>query len=283
MIEGRVLLVTGSVLPEPDLESAAVVEALVALGIDATVVSWTDPDVDWAAAGRVVIRSAWDYPDHLTRFLDWCDQVAGVSELWNPAPVVEWNSHKGYLLDLAAAGLAVIPTGLCGEDAGVIVADAAREVGWDDIVLKPAVGVGGFGVETFPFDAPAAQTHLEMLNELGDALMQPFLPGLETSLVWLGGEFSHAVAKPTSAGEFRAQPHLGARLEPTTASPAQMAVGQSALDAVGSDLLYARVDLVELEGIPTVMELELIEPSLFLGVSGTVGRFAQVVAEVLAE
>ncbi|MCP5030104.1 MAG: hypothetical protein GY929_27865 [Actinomycetia bacterium] len=279
MSGGQVLLVTGSVLPEPDDESASVVKALLALGIDAALVSWADPGVEWAAAERVVIRSAWDYPDHLDRFLSWCDQVAGVAELWNPAPVVEWNAHKGYLLDLAAAGLPVIPSGLCGEDAGVMVAEAAGEIGWDAIVLKPAVGVGGFGVETFAFDAPAAQTHLEMLNDLGDALMQPFLPGLETSLVWLGGEFSHAVAKPTPAGEFRAQAHLGARIEPTTATPAQIDVGQSALDVVGSDLLYARVDLVELDGGPTVMELELIEPSLFLAPTGTVGRFAQVLAE----
>ncbi|MCP3912870.1 MAG: hypothetical protein GY713_18185 [Actinomycetia bacterium] len=279
MSGGAILLVTGSVLPEPDEESAAVVDALLALGVDAALVSWTDPDIDWAAAERVVIRSTWDYPDHHDRFLDWCQRVGGATDLWNPAAVVEWNVHKGYLLDLAAAGLPVIPSGVCGEHSGVIVAEAAAEVGWEDIVLKPAVGVGGFGVEVFASSASGAQTHLEMLNDLGDALMQPFMPGLETSLIWMGGEFSHAVAKPTPPGEFRAQVHLGARVEATEASTEQIELGRSALETVGSELLYACVDLVDSGGVPTIMELELIEPSLFLAATGTVGRFAEVLAE----
>jgi glutathione synthase/RimK-type ligase-like ATP-grasp enzyme len=282
-----VLLVTGAVLPEPDTESAAVIDALTRNGVGAALVSWTDQSIDWAAADLVVIRSTWDYPEHLDRFLGWCDEVDAVTGLWNQPVIVEWNSHKGYLLDLAAAGVPVIPTGVCGEDAGVVVADAASEVGWEEVVLKPAVGLGGFGVERFRVDDDRAQHHLELLVELGDAVMQPLAPvgadgtWSEISLVWMGGQYSHAVAKTTPVGEFRAQTHLGAEIEVHDPTAVQLHTAQSALDAVAADLLYARVDLVDFDGLPTVMELELIEPSLFLEVSDTVERFADVLSALV--
>ena len=97
-------------LPEPDPDAEPLLSALAAAGIQAQVLAWDDPDADWSSARLTVLRSTWNYPLHATEFLHWAERVAGLSDLWNPLPVVRWNFHKSYLVDLQRRGVPVAPT-----------------------------------------------------------------------------------------------------------------------------------------------------------------------------
>jgi glutathione synthase/RimK-type ligase-like ATP-grasp enzyme len=159
--------------------------------------------------------------------------------------------------------------------------------GWDEAVVKPAVAAGSHGAwRTSRATAEADQ--LRFSEQLGarDLLLQPFLPEVtfrgEWSLVFLGGEYSHAVLKRPASGDFRVQEHLGGSSVPAEVDQLLVAQAESALAAVGQPLLYARVDGVERDGRLVLTELEIIEPSLFLGLArGAEHRFAEAVVRVL--
>jgi hypothetical protein len=261
-----------------------------ALGVAAEPAVWDDAGVDWAAYDLVVLRSAWDYPPRRDEFVAWC---AARGNLANPADVVAWNTDKRYLSELAEAGVPVIPT--------TVVEPPGRFPHGlpGDVVIKPAVGAGSVDAGRYrlkdPAENAAFQDHLRRLIDAGRAvLLQPFMPAIErageTALVYLNGgtglRFSHAARK----GAMLSGPDEGVvglykeeRIDPATASAAQLAVAERALGAVpgGRDrLLYARVDLVpDDSGAPILIELELTEPSLFFGTSdGAAERFAAAVA-----
>jgi len=261
-----VIFATASTLPRPDEDDAPLRAALAALGVPARTCAWDDPAVDWTQASLCVIRSTWNYVRNYQRFLAWVDSCAAASRLWNPAPIVRWNSHKRYLLDLAQAGLPVVPTRLCPASGAADLAQLARD--WDDIVVKPAVSAGSFGTRRIARAdvASAGQAHLDQLLADGhDVLVQPFLSSVESygerALVWIDGALTHAVRKsPRFAGD---QQRIS---DSVPIAPDEAALAESILAAVvRQPLLYARVDLArDPRGRPCVMELELIEPSLFL-------------------
>ncbi|GAA1625407.1 ATP-grasp domain-containing protein [Georgenia ruanii] len=269
-----VLLVTGHT--EADPEAPLLVAELVARGVRAEVRPW-GPGTDWAAAPLTVVRSPWDYITRCAEFLAWAGAVAERSALVNPAQVLGWNAHKGYLADLAAAGVPVVPTMHVPARTAELGAVLGRFDG--EVVLKPAVSAGAAGVLRVPADAPGALEHLAGLTTAGDALVQPFVPAVvergETSLVFFGGAYSHAVRKVPAAGDYRVQGHHGGQTRAVEPTAAELAVAAHALAAVPGEAAYARVDLVDLDGAPALMELELIEPDLFLThAPGAAGRFA---------
>jgi glutathione synthase/RimK-type ligase-like ATP-grasp enzyme len=261
-----VILATASRLPRPDEDQQPLLSALAAAGLSAQALAWDDPRVDWGQARACVIRSTWNYVRHHEAFLAWTERCAAVTSLCNPPPIVRWNSHKAYLIELARAGLPVVPTRLLRhEDA---VADLAEIAGdWTEVVIKPAVSAGSFAtrrVARVDF-AAAGQPHLEALRAGGhDVLVQPFLTSVEghgeRALVWIDGALTHAVRKsPRFAGD----PQRISAAVPI--APDEAALAETILATVPRPLLYARVDLARDEqGRPCLMELELIEPSLFL-------------------
>jgi glutathione synthase/RimK-type ligase-like ATP-grasp enzyme len=159
--------------------------------------------------------------------------------------------------------------------------------GWDQAVVKPAVAVGSHGAwRTSRATAEADQPRFAGQFRARDLLVQPFLPEVtsqgEWSLVFLGGEYSHAVLKRPAEGDFRVQEHLGGSSAPAEADRALIDQGLSALAAVGQPLLYARVDGVERDGQLVLTELEIIEPSLFLSLAPAAGqRFAAAIVRLL--
>ncbi|GAA1858319.1 hypothetical protein GCM10009687_26770 [Asanoa iriomotensis] len=260
---------------------------LAAHGVAAEPAVWDDPGVDWAAYDLVVLRSPWDYAPRRAEFVAW---AAARGNLANPADVVTWNTDKRYLSELAAAGVPVIPTTVV-EPSGGLPAGLAG-----DVVVKPAIGAGSVdaGRYRLPAEADAFEAHLKRLTDAGrTALVQPYLAAIdavgETALVYLnagdGLRFSHAARKGamlTGPDEGVTGLYKEERIDPAEASAAQLAVAERALDTVpgGRDrLLYARVDLVPDDtGAPTLIELELTEPSLFFGTSGgAADRFAAAV------
>jgi hypothetical protein len=285
-VDFDILLATANGLPRPDEDDAPLRAALAAAGVVAATRAWDDPAVDWGAARACVIRSTWNYVRHHDAFLDWATRCAATTRLWNPLPVVRWNSHKGYLTELARAGLPVVPTRLVrrGQAAGDETGDesdlAMLAAGWDQVVIKPAVSAGSFRtLRVGRGDLARGQAHLDRVRADQDALVQPYLSSVEDygerALVWIDGSLTHAVRK---SARFAGDPQ---RVSDAVAiAPDEAALAEQVLAHIqrpGQDgsgpapattppaLLYARVDLArDADGRPCLMELELIEPSLFL-------------------
>ncbi len=260
------------------MEDKPLLEALTDLGAEVSVLSWTAPDVDWAAFDATVIRSTWDYPAHRTEFLAWADSVP---RLHNPAPVIRANSDKRYLAALQQAGLPVVPTAFFAPTEQVVLPGAG------EYVVKPSVGAGSRGAGRFEAGtaAVAAQAleHAAQLQQAGRTVMvQPYVTGVdstgETALIFIDGRFSHAICKsamlpPGSRyGLQTEQLYIVESISARTPSAAELEVGEQVLaalhaelrDDVAGPLLYARIDLLPGADGPVLVEAELTEPSLFL-------------------
>ncbi|MFF4014073.1 RimK family alpha-L-glutamate ligase [Streptomyces sp. NPDC001843] len=259
--------------PSKDRDLPELVRALRAAGADAVAVPWDDPGTDWDGFDLVVLRSTWDYSWRTAEFMAWAERCAKTTRLANPVAVVRWNTDKRYLGDLAAAGVPVVPTRYLapGDAVGV---DALPDD--HDFVVKPTFGAGArFAARYTPAERETAVRQLERMHEEGlTAMVQPYLTHIDVSgeraLQFFGGRLLHASRKravlaPGTAYDADKVAHPD--LEPWTPTPAELAVAESTLAAVpeGDELLYARVDLADgADGKPRVMELELVEPNLFL-------------------
>lgn len=253
-------LATTSPLPEPDPDQDLLLDALAVRGAPAVMVPWNfaPPPQD----GPVVLRSTWDYHHALPEFLAWC---AACPQLYNPLPLARWSAHKSYLLDLAAAGVPVVPTALRLGD-GPTLEDLAANLGWTDVVVKPAVGAASWGARRLR--AGEGEEHLAALAAGRGALIQPYMEeveaGGERAVVCIDGQITHCVRKsPRLSGDDES---VSGALE---VAPDEAEVARSALALAaartGCRPLYARIDLVrDARGTPRIMELELLEPSLFL-------------------
>ncbi len=255
-----VVLATTSIVQDPDVP--LLVAALAARGRTAAAVPWDDDDYDFDRAALTVLRSTWDYSARVERFLEWARDV---ERLCNPYEVVAWNADKRYLGDLAAAGVPVVPTSYA-------TSGDAAELPDGHVVIKPVVGGGSRGVARFgPDEHEAARRHVdELVRRVGAAMVQPYLAVAElgeVDVVVLDGEVTHAVRKHAPIGlSADAEPQGPLSVSAVSPSTAALEVVERALGAVPTDgpLCYARVDLLEAEGGPLVVELELIEPFLFL-------------------
>ena len=265
----NVAIVTAAVARGVDDDLPPLTAALSAAGLSHAVVNWDDPGVNWAAFELVVVRSVWDYTRRREELLAWAERVAALTRIANPARVLRWNSDKRYLGDLDRAGVPVVPTAFAAPGEPVDWPDA------DEVVVKPAVSAGALDTERYT-DRGAAAAHVARLHGDGrTAMVQPYLRAVEadraeTLLVMLGGAFSHALRKgPLLVPGLQVVEGLYVEedIRPATPTEAELQAAEAALAAVpggGEDLLYARVDLVGGEDGPVLMELELVEPSLFL-------------------
>jgi glutathione synthase/RimK-type ligase-like ATP-grasp enzyme len=276
-----VALATAAELELPDDETSMVADALRRRGLDAVIEPWDGP-FDWPSADLVVIRSTWDYVHRLDEFVSWIQLVDAATTLVNPASVVQWNAHKRYLAELADAGVPVVPTtiverGADAADLASLVADAT------EVVVKPAVSASAYGTARGHLTDPRLAEHLRSLVASGDVLVQPLVPSVlthgEMSLIYLGGRFSHAVRKAAKAGDYRVQHEHGGTVHPHSPTPAEIGVAEATLAALPAPCAYARVDVVTGAAGPLLMEVELIEPQLFLDDGpGSADRFAAVLA-----
>jgi glutathione synthase/RimK-type ligase-like ATP-grasp enzyme len=278
----RIAVATALDIAYPDPEAPPVVEALRARGVDAALLAW-DADAPWGDYDLVLVRSPWDYFDRLDHFLGWTEAVGTVTRIVNPPSVIRWNSHKGYLAQMGQQGVPVLPTLMIDRGAPDSV-DQLMGCGWGDVVIKPAVDGGARETLRARSGSAEAATHTARLAAAGDVVVQPYAAQIEageTSLLFFGGEFSHAVRKVPAPGDYRVQEHHGGTEHPHEPSARELETARQAMAHAPGRLTYARVDLVDVEGVPTLMELEVIEPDLFLRVDdAAMGRF---VAAVLAE
>ena len=262
----KLRVATCKTLPEVDVDEAPLAEALARAGFEAELLAWDDPAVDWDAQVPTILRSTWNYALAIDRFLAWIDRIAA-APLFNPREVVRDNVRKRYLLALQARGVPVVPTTLV-ERGEVIDLPAQR------LVIKPEVGAGSLGARVFDPGDAAARDHLAALTATGAALVQPYLDSVdaygERSIVYIDGAISHAIRKsPRFSGDRESV------TGPFPIADDERAVALAALAPYGS-LLYGRVDLArDACGQPRVMELELVEPSLFFAhCPGSADRYA---------
>ena len=277
----RVLLLTGGVgMPVPDPESGLLVSALADRGVRADLVPW-DAEMVWSVAALVVLRTPWDYVERHEAFLARLREIAALTTLVNDAGLVAWNIHKRYLAELERAGVPVVPLALVARGAGAAARDAARTAFGEEIVIKPAISAGARGTIRVDTASERAREHLAGLLEDGDALVQPYLAEVEAgevSLMFFGGQFSHAVRKVPAGGDFRVHAEYGGSVELICATGAERAVAAVSLRAAPASATYARIDLVTTADGPLLMEAELIEPELFLPFEPqAAARFADVI------
>ncbi|MFI5285736.1 MAG: RimK family alpha-L-glutamate ligase [Candidatus Dormibacteria bacterium] len=285
-----VALATCSLLPDLDADERRLIPALEAHGVTAEPRVWDDPAVRWDDFRLVVIRSAWDYAPRREAFLAWCSSLPRVL---NSLPVIIWNTDKSYLRALAAAGVPTVPTTWVGTEP----ADASIRLPEGQLVIKPAISSGAQHTSRYRSDDhEGVRMHIDRLLMNGHAVMvQPYISSVdsdgETGLIYIDGVFSHAIRKgPLLQAPGAATDHLWALedITPRHANADELAVAARALDALPwprQELLYARVDLVRgSDGAPLVLELELAEPSLFLGLaSGAASRLAAAIAVRLGQ
>jgi glutathione synthase/RimK-type ligase-like ATP-grasp enzyme len=278
----RIALATCSEVADGDEDSPALVAALAARDIDAVPAVWDDPGVDWSVFELVVVRSTWDYAESRDQFLGW---AASLPWVLNDVEVLRWNTDKRYLRRLDEAGVPVVPTSFVEPGEELTVLDGR-------FVVKPAVSAGARHAAVYgPGDVEQAREHVDRLHAMGRTMMiQPYLEAVdelgETEMVYLGGSYSHAVVKAALLRPGQA-PGTGLYLEEdmrsTEPSGAERDVADRALAALASNsLLQARVDVAATPDGPVVLEVELTEPSLYLGYAdGATERFADAISAAI--
>jgi len=238
--------------------------ALTAAGLIVEQRVWSDPG-DLSGYDLVLPLFAWGYQRDVASWYALLDRLEDARlPVANPVPVLRWNSDKAYLGELGAKGVAVVPTVEVDALDDASLTEAMSELATDEIVIKPAISGGADGTHRI---APGAPIPADALG--ARRLVQPLMPGIltegEYSLFFFAGKFSHAIVKRPASGDFRVQEQFGGRETACAASAAAQALAAQALAAAPAAPVYARVDMVgDALGTLHIMELELIEPSLFL-------------------
>jgi glutathione synthase/RimK-type ligase-like ATP-grasp enzyme len=285
----KVALVTAQEARTLDEDMPPLLRALEAIGIPAEPAVWDDPKVDWGGYALAVVRSTWDYVPRVREFLRWAERVASVTPLANPLPILRWSTDKRYLRDLSKGGAPVVPTHWIEPFETVTLPFDG------DFVVKPAVSAGAKDTNRYsPAERDAAAAHVRRIQASDRMVMvQPYLKEVdrhgETGMVFLEGEYSHAIRKGAILRpdvEFVKGLYAKEDLSGRTPSEAERAVAERVLPLVPGgrkQLLYARVDVAPgPEGTPVLLELELAEPSLFFAFSqGAEHRMARAIAQRL--
>jgi glutathione synthase/RimK-type ligase-like ATP-grasp enzyme len=284
----KVAFVTYAALPLLYDDDRIAADLLRSRGVVVEAVLWDSAEVRWEEFGAVVLRSCWEYHLRTEEFLDW---IAAMEQravrLWNPPSVVRENADKHYLRRLANEGVSIAPTVWLEKGDDFDLASIMEEQGWSHAVIKPVISMSAYRTWiTTPSRAASDQTEVREMLTTSGVMIQGFVPEVQTrgewSFVFFMKEYSHAVLKMPKPGDFRVQQDFGGRV--TDFNPPQRLIehAQKIVRGVKEPLLYARVDAVEAGGQLILMELELIDPVLFLGrAPGAATRFADAI-EMLA-
>ncbi|MFF0345739.1 RimK family alpha-L-glutamate ligase [Kribbella sp. NPDC004875] len=261
----RIALATSAEHAELHPHERPLLDALRAAGLDPVVEVWTDPSVAWSAYDAVLLRTVWDYFLRYDEFTEWLALLdkSGVPVL-NDSGQVRWNSDKQYLLALRERGVSIVPSQVA---AGACLREVVAGLAGQEIVVKPTVSGNALHTVRGVAGSPELEQALTELPEIV-YLVQPFLPEIQSagewSLLFFDGEFSHAVVKTPAADDYRVQEFYGGQVTLTDPPAAVLDSARAALTAAGPTPTYARVDGVVVNDRFLLMEIELIEPYLFL-------------------
>lgn len=276
----HIALATCSNLPAHEHDDETLHQCILERGMKLSQPAWNDPDVDWASFDAVVIRTTWDYTAHLDDFLAWSQHVDTQTQLINTHEAVVWNSDKRYLRQLEEHGVPIVPTTWIEQGSHLdLEAWASTRSGHKKGFFKPVVGANAQGTHRFSLEDSDAMQRAQLVLDAallqGGVMVQPYRHSVEqegeVSLIYFGGQISHAVRKIPVAGDYRVQDDWGAHDEPLDWATHHTTLGSLAIQSIqaaealiGHELVYARADFLSDEsGRFELNELELIEPSLF--------------------
>ncbi|TKC62095.1 hypothetical protein FBD94_07635 [Pedobacter hiemivivus] len=249
-------------------EDADLIRFLTGKGLNVVPTIWNDENVDWNSFNVAIIKSPWDYHNHLTEFLNWLNELEKLNvKVLNPVEIIKWNSHKKYLKDIANKGLPVIPTEYLAK--GATLDHRFFDLfGTNKLVVKPCVSAGA--QNTITVDLNNYQKRIEEIGQLlkvEDYIVQPFVEEIkngEWSFLFFNGKYSHCSLKTPKQGDFRVQHYHGGSISYPTPNPLHIEQAEIYVKSLPVATLYARVDGVVINDSFELMELELIEPYLFL-------------------
>ncbi len=256
-------------------EDALLSSILTEMNITHQIHPWSAPEVDWSAFTHVLIKSTWDYFDFYPEFLVWLDTLERLGvQVLNEVPTLRWNSSKTYLMEIESQGFPCIAGKILPKGSKPVLDQLHSELNADQLVVKPLVSGGAKNtLKVVRGKELGLEEKIQNLLQVEDFLVQPFIPEIEQvgeySLIFFNEKLSHAVLKTPAAADFRVQHYYGGTIQTIEPSETLLAAAQALVDRFAKNTLYARVDGVEIDGVFHVMELELIEPYLFLGLSDT--------------
>jgi len=290
----KIAIITCSKLPQGVKDDLVLFKSLRHKGIEIDICDW-NMQTDWSQYDACLLRSVWDYHEKLSAFSSWLSETSKQSKIINPQEVVIWNQNKKYLAELEKFGITIAPTTWLTQNQTFNLADWCESQTSSSFFLKPVVGADSSG--TFRFqntdeDIALANKHLNKWLPKIDMMLQPYIKSVETfgetSAIYFAGSLSHGVRKVPIDGDYRVQDTFGAKDQPYTLSPAEMALSKACLEYFRSKfggVLYVRFDFLHDEqGTVFLNEAELIEPSLFFNHEPKAAdSFAQAILENVAE
>ena len=271
-------------------DDALLQNALAKFGLSSVRVDWADPDADWPSFRCAVFRTTWDYYERISEFTSWLKHTATKVRLCNDPSIIWWNLDKRYLADLQNRGIPTVPSRYITPGGCLSLPDLLEDTGWDEAVVKPCISAGAYHTWRIRRDnAAEVQAALQPMLEKNTFIIQPFLHDIlhsgEDTLMIIDGRFTHAIKKRPKPGDFRVQDDYGGTVHPLRPDPEQIRLAERAMAACDAGLpnkpgyadelpsektsghnpAYGRVDMArDNDGQWVVMELELIEPELWL-------------------
>lgn len=279
----RLALITWSGLPQGAESERLMLPHLAAAGIETEIVDWRSSCCDFRKFDLIVLRSCWDYHLRVGEFIGWLQRLAETTPILNSIDTVLWNHNKFYLREIEALGIEIVPTIFVSHVKALGAEEATTMRSWRNIVVKPAISASAHNT-TLMDSAPWSADQEAIRIMQGPFLVQPFIPEIqdqgEISFVYIDGSYSHAVLKLPAAGDFRVQKEHGGSAELVHPDSDLLAQADQIAAAAPEvrDSLYCRIDAIARDGKLVLMELELVEPELFLGLAeGAAERFAKAI------
>lgn len=261
-----------------------------AKGFTVDTISWHDFNHDYSKYEAVIVRSTWDYQDNVIEFSQTLAHIEqSGTKLINPLSLMLWNINKRYLRTLSQQGVPIIPSTFLANLKGTKLNRFFDDFGCDELILKPLVSANSDNTfRLSPKTLPTQEAELKRIFADTECMVQPFLSAIidegEYSLFFFNGQYSHSIKKVPKKGDFRVQEEHGGQLYTVEPTQAQLDVAQLVLNSLPDESLYARVDLVDNNGAWQLMEVELIEPSLYFNMDPeSPKRFVQATADYLAQ
>jgi glutathione synthase/RimK-type ligase-like ATP-grasp enzyme len=270
----RICFVTCNDEPLLTMDDQLLTQFLLTKNIITEAAIWDEEEVAWQQFDVIVLRSMWDYHTKADKFIAWLNRLDLFGyKVLNPVSAVKWNLNKRYLADISKQGVLLPPLQFCAQNSVDSLQVIMKTNCWEKAVVKPAVSGGSFNTWTTTALSAANDNALfkKMLGE-GDVIVQKYMDEITTkgelSLMFFNKKFSHAVLKRAKAGDFRIQAKFGGTVEVLEPNESILNYASAIIDTIDEPLLYARVDgIVGNDGKFYLMELELIEPALFIGSS----------------
>ncbi len=288
-----IALVTYSGRPELSPSDQTLLNPLKQRGIQPIPVIWNDETIDWQQFDAVILRSCWDYYKHPQAFRQWLTNLQNLEvPLYNTPKTVLWNMEKTYIRDLVQQGVKTIPT--IWAETAIDLSETMKTSGWDQVVLKPAMGASGYGIHlASSSDVHEKQTEFESMLQAGQVMIQPVVEEIqngELSLIFFQDEFHYAIRKTPGEGTIFVNSIYGGSYMTIDVDDSTVNVARSILNIAHQlteqdSFLYARVDGILVDTEFVLMELELIEPGLFMGIASADGsaQFADAIAKVISK